>query len=175
MAAAVPFDVTYVPPAVVLPAWLSYTSSATATLVQSYAYATLVSGVPTEVTASLTLTAYETQVIELALTVDAGGAPLAFPYTTAGGDGPTLASVLGATAAFTLQADSASASGGSFGERGFYFSLWECGSSRDVWPMKLLILVQFFVLAAGASPTAVGASTSPLAQPTTSLSEHFCR
>lgn len=98
-----PFAVTYIPEAAPLPAWLSYTSSPVLTTVQAYTYATLLDGTPALVGGSVTLTQYETQVVQLALTVDVNeGVPLAFPYTTAGGTGPTQASVLGGTGVFTL-------------------------------------------------------------------------
>ncbi|KAM0754525.1 hypothetical protein T439DRAFT_115844 [Meredithblackwellia eburnea MCA 4105] len=90
---------TYTPPPAPLPSWLSYTSSPTLTTTQTYAYATLVDdATPTLATSSVTLTLYRTDVIQLPLTVQVvSGVPLAFPFTTFGGDGPVLGSVIGAT------------------------------------------------------------------------------
>lgn len=98
-----PFYITYEAPGAPLPAWLSYTSSPVITTIITYSYATYVAGVPTLVGAEVTLTQYETGVIQLPLTVDVQpGLGVGFPYTTAGGTGPTVVSVLGATAGFTL-------------------------------------------------------------------------
>ncbi|KAK4705841.1 hypothetical protein P7C70_g358, partial [Phenoliferia sp. Uapishka_3] len=98
-----PLDLTYVPPLPALPTWLSATSSPTATTIETYLYPTYVSGIPALATGVATLTKYETAIIQLALTVDVNeGVSLGWPYTTPGGTGPTEASVLGATAVFTI-------------------------------------------------------------------------
>jgi hypothetical protein len=107
MADNVPFALTYIPQAAVLPAWLSYTSSPTLTSTALYTVPTLdPNGSPTLLTGEVVLTLFGTQIIQLPLTVDVTYS-VAAPYTTADGSGPTIGSVLGATGtrgAFTLSA-----------------------------------------------------------------------
>lgn len=89
----------YTPPLAILPAWLSYSLSPLYTTLSTETIATLLpNGVPTLLPVLHTFTQYTTAIVQLPLTVEVGeGVPLGWPYTTAGGTGPTLASVLGAT------------------------------------------------------------------------------
>jgi hypothetical protein len=101
---AAPFALTYTPPAAELPAWQSYTQSATLTTTAFWTYATLdAEGRQTLVSGTVVQTAYGTDIVQLPITVDVpysvGGI-----YTTAGGTGPTVVSVLGATGDITLGA-----------------------------------------------------------------------
>lgn len=103
---AAPFALTYTAPAAELPAWQSYTQSATLTTTAFWTYATLdAEGRQTLVSGALVQTAYGTRIVQLPITVDipysVGGI-----YTTAGGTGPTVVSVLGATGDITLGATS---------------------------------------------------------------------
>lgn len=103
---AAPFALTYTAPAAELPAWQTYTESATLTTTAFWTYATLdAEGRQTLVSGVLTQTAYGTGIVQLPITVDVpysvGGI-----YTTAGGTGPTVVSVLGATGDITLGATS---------------------------------------------------------------------
>lgn len=104
---AAPFALTYTPEAAPLPDWLSvYSVIPTLTTIVSYTYATAdAAGAQTLVQGAVTATLYETQIVQLPITVDVdysvGGI-----YTNAGGTGPTVLSVLGATgslAAITVQ------------------------------------------------------------------------
>ncbi|GAA5950897.1 hypothetical protein JCM8115_005002 [Rhodotorula mucilaginosa] len=76
-------------PTAELPAWLSYTSSATATVERVYTFATLLAnGVPTLATTAVVETDYGTDILQLPVTVDASaveGQNLGLFYTTAGG------------------------------------------------------------------------------------------
>ncbi|BGP38666.1 hypothetical protein JCM10450v2_002616 [Rhodotorula kratochvilovae] len=90
--AAPPLGVTYVAPALELPAWLSYLSIPTATILAPYTIATLLpNGVPTLLTGAVEVTQYETALLQLPLTVDSAadvrGQNLGNLYTTAGGTG----------------------------------------------------------------------------------------
>lgn len=91
---------TYTPPLAELPPWLSYSLVPILTTTRVFTVATLLpNGEPTLLPTSILQTIYTTEVIQLALTVDVGGGvPLGWPYTTAGGTGPTIASVLGGAA-----------------------------------------------------------------------------
>ncbi|KAK4051906.1 hypothetical protein OIV83_002611 [Microbotryomycetes sp. JL201] len=99
MSVEAPFGLTYVQPAPDLPAWLQYTSSATGTTTAVFSIATLdANGVPTYLTGQVVQTLYETQVVQLQITTDLSfSVPLGAIYTTAGGTGPTVISVLGET------------------------------------------------------------------------------
>ncbi|GAA5929009.1 uncharacterized protein JCM15063_004021 [Sporobolomyces koalae] len=111
---AAPFDLTYEAPLGPVPAWLSYRISPTATVVVPYTVATLAAnGAPTAITGQATLTRYATQLLELPITVTvprgADGQQqisLGPAYTTAGGEDPTVARVLGGTELVTLDATS---------------------------------------------------------------------
>lgn len=99
---AAPFALTYTAAAAELPAWQSYTESATLTTTAGFTYATLdAQGVVTFVSGEVVQTQYGTEIVQLPITVDVGYS-VGAPYTTAGGDGPTVVSVLGASAAITL-------------------------------------------------------------------------
>lgn len=104
-----PFALTYVAEAAPLPSWLSYVEADTLTTLQPYTYPTLdANGVPTVVTGEVLLTLATTAVAQLPVTVDVTYS-VGAPYTTEGGDGPTIASFLGATGsagAFTVGAAS---------------------------------------------------------------------
>lgn len=101
--AAAPLSLTYTPPAAPLPSWLSYTSAPTLTTTAFYTLPTLLSGSPSLLTASVVLTQWGTEIIQLPLTVEApSGIVLGFPYTEVGGEGPTVVRVLGETGVFTL-------------------------------------------------------------------------
>ncbi|GAA5821353.1 hypothetical protein JCM11251_004585 [Rhodosporidiobolus azoricus] len=104
---AAPLAVTYVPPAPPLPAWLSVTSSPTATTFIPYTFATLLpDGVPTLLASAVQVTRYATATLQLPITVDSAanveGIDLGSLYTTAGGTDPTVVRELGGTRAFTL-------------------------------------------------------------------------
>lgn len=100
---AAPFALTYTAPAAELPAWQSYTQSATLTTTALWTVATLdAQGVITFTSGQIVQTAYGTQVVQLPITVDVPYS-VGAPYTTPGGTGPTVISVLGATAAITLR------------------------------------------------------------------------
>lgn len=89
---AAPFSLTYLPDPLVLPYWLSYSTSATATTTATYSFTSMDVVLPT----TLVITRYGTNIIQLPITVDADPAiPLAFPYTRAGGSGILIGSVLG--------------------------------------------------------------------------------
>ncbi|GAA5863874.1 hypothetical protein JCM3774_001184 [Rhodotorula dairenensis] len=94
-------------PTAELPAWLSYTSSAIATVEQVYTFATLLAnGVPTLATTVVLQTQYGTDLLQLPITVDASaveGQDLGQYYTTAGGaTSPTVARLIGGTQEVTL-------------------------------------------------------------------------
>ncbi|KAM0788320.1 hypothetical protein ACM66B_001463 [Microbotryomycetes sp. NB124-2] len=94
-----PFALTYIQQAPDLPAWLSYTSSPTGTTTALFSVATLdQNGVPTYVTGQVVRTLYETRVVQVQITTELPfSVPLGALYTTAGGTGPTVVSVLGET------------------------------------------------------------------------------
>lgn len=105
---AAPFALTYTAQAAELPAWQSYTQSATLTTTALWTVATLdANGAVTFISGRVVQTAYGTQVVQLPITVDVPYS-VGEPYTTPGGTGPTLISVLGASAAITLQPPSQS-------------------------------------------------------------------
>ncbi|GEM06877.1 G-protein coupled receptor [Rhodotorula toruloides] len=110
-----------------LPAWLSRTSSPTATVDLPYTYATLLpNGVPTLVVTAERVTQYGTDILQLPLTVDPGadvsGQILGDLYTTAGGEATqTIVRELGGTRLFTL--------GGSSGTRALAGATTAGGSS----------------------------------------------
>ncbi|GAA6062651.1 hypothetical protein JCM10212_003463 [Sporobolomyces blumeae] len=107
---AAPFALTYEAPVQALPDWLSYRLTPTATVVQDFTVATLApNGAATLETGLVTLTRYTTELLELPVTIDlpavASGqqqVDLGPGYTTAGGDGPTVARVYGQTDLVTL-------------------------------------------------------------------------
>ncbi|SCZ93189.1 BZ3500_MvSof-1268-A1-R1_Chr6-2g08517 [Microbotryum saponariae] len=106
-----PSYLTYIPPAAPLPSWLKYTSSPIATSTLYYTVETLLDGTPTVRSGAVVVTKYLTQIIQLPLTVDVPY-KVAAPYTNAGGTGPTVVSILGATgsgATFILAASMVSA------------------------------------------------------------------
>jgi hypothetical protein len=115
---AAPFDLTYEAPLGPVPDWLSYQITPTATLVLPFTVQTLAAnGVPTAITGQATITRYETQLLQLPLTVslqEVGEGEqqisLGPDYTTAGGDGPTIARVYGETNLVTLGQTSSSVS-----------------------------------------------------------------
>ncbi|GAA6051989.1 hypothetical protein JCM3770_002999 [Rhodotorula araucariae] len=106
--AAPPLALTYVAPALQLPAWLSYISAPTATILAPYTLATLLpNGVPTLLTGVVAVTQYETAILQLPLTVDSAanvqGQVLGSLYTTAGGTVPvTVLNEFGGTRRFTI-------------------------------------------------------------------------
>ncbi|KAJ8295914.1 hypothetical protein OF846_001250 [Rhodotorula toruloides] len=91
-----------------LPAWLSRTSSPTATLDLPYTFATLLpNGVPTLIVTAQRVTQYGTDILQLPLTIDpaadVSGQILGDLYTTPGGDATqTVVRELGGTRMFTL-------------------------------------------------------------------------
>lgn len=94
-------------PTAELPAWLSYTSSATATVERVYTFATLLAnGVPTLATTAVVETDYGTDILQLPVTVDASaveGQNLGLFYTTAGGTASaTVVRLLGGTQEVTI-------------------------------------------------------------------------
>lgn len=107
---AAPFALTYEAPLGPVPDWLSYRVSPTATLVLPFTVETLApNGAPTAITGQATVTRYETQLLQLPVTVSLVPVPsgqeqisLGSEYTTAGGDGPTIARVVGETELITL-------------------------------------------------------------------------
>ncbi|GAA5960537.1 hypothetical protein JCM3765_003670 [Sporobolomyces pararoseus] len=107
---AAPFDLTYEAPLGPVPDWLSYQVTPTATLILPFTVETLAqNGNPTAITGQATVTRYQTQLLQLPVTVSlpegAEGEDqisLGPDYTTAGGDGPTIARVYGGTQLVTL-------------------------------------------------------------------------
>lgn len=98
-------------PTAELPAWLSYTSSATATVEQVYTFATLLAnGVPTLATTAVLETEYGTNILQLPVTVDASaveGQNLGLFYTTAGGTASaTVVRFVGGTQEVTIRPSS---------------------------------------------------------------------
>lgn len=94
-------------PTAELPAWLSYTSSATATVERVYTFATLLAnGIPTFATTAVLETEYGTDILQLPVTVDASaveGQNLGLFYTTAGGTASaTVVRLVGGTQEVTL-------------------------------------------------------------------------
>lgn len=94
-------------PTAELPAWLSYTSSATATVERVYTFATLLAnGVPTLATTAVLETEYGTDILQLTVTVDASaveGQNLGLFYTAAGGTASaTVVRLVGATQEVTI-------------------------------------------------------------------------
>lgn len=91
-----------------LPAWLSRTSSPTATVDLPYTFATLLpNGVPTLIVTAQRVTQYGTDILQLPLTIDpaadVSGQILGDLYTTPGGDATqTVVRELGGTRMFTL-------------------------------------------------------------------------
>lgn len=108
---AAPFDLTYEAPLGPVPDWLSYQVTPTATLVLPFTVETLAeNGNPTAITGQATVTRYQTQVLQLPVTVSLPeGAEgerqisLGPDYTTAGGDGPTVARIYGGTQLVTIE------------------------------------------------------------------------
>ncbi|GAA5976253.1 hypothetical protein JCM10908_005431 [Rhodotorula pacifica] len=94
-------------PTAELPAWLSYTSSATATTNRVYTFATfLANGAATLATTAVVETEYGTDILQLPVTVAASavdGQQLGLYFTTAGGSASvTVVGVLGETRQVTL-------------------------------------------------------------------------
>lgn len=95
-------------PTAELPAWLSYTSSATATVERVYTFATLLAnGVPTLATTAVRETEYGTDILQLPVTVDASaveGQNLGLFYTTADGTASaTVVRFVGGTQEVTIR------------------------------------------------------------------------
>lgn len=95
-------------PTAELPAWLSYTSSATATVERVYTFATLLAnGIPTLATTAVLETEYGTDILQLPVTVDASaveGQNLGLFYTTAGGTASaTVVRLVGGTQEVTIE------------------------------------------------------------------------
>ncbi|GAA6009531.1 hypothetical protein JCM11491_003592 [Sporobolomyces phaffii] len=107
---AAPFDLTYEAPLAPVPAWLSYQISPTATVVLPFTVQTLAAdGEPTAIIGLATVTRYETDLLQLPVTVSLASVAsgqqqisLGPDYTTAGGDGPTIARIYGGTQLVTL-------------------------------------------------------------------------
>lgn len=104
---AAPLDLTYEAPLGPVPDWLSYRINPTATVVLPFTVNTLAAnGVPTAITGQATVTRYQTQLLQLPVTVTLPQGEerisLGPDYTTAGGDDPTIARVYGGTELVTL-------------------------------------------------------------------------
>ncbi|GAA5905401.1 uncharacterized protein JCM6883_006385 [Sporobolomyces salmoneus] len=102
-----PFDLTYEAPLGPVPDWLSYRISPTTTQVLPFTRDTLdANGEQTAVTGQATVTRYETEILQLPVTVSLPEGEerisLGADFTTAGGNGPTIARVYGETNLVTL-------------------------------------------------------------------------
>lgn len=100
-----PFALTYLPPSLNLPSWLSETSFPTQTTIIQFPQTDEVGrSIGIE---SATITQFSTQIIQLPITVEVNsGVQLSFPFVSEGNTNPTFVSELGASTFILLSSAS---------------------------------------------------------------------